>query len=664
MTPTTCLSPILLNERDLAGLHLRPDELRFKVVADPDSWLQTCYDFLRSHFGPEVLDPLQRYVDWLEMNRLGSHPFPFLLMAAYLEDGDRARVVGVISGNVMRIEQSRSKEVKSTPPSFIFAIGHQLTAPVVRSAGIKGVGTRLWNRAIAEAKAITRRFKGRLAYSFLEAENDSVGFWDRLGYRWPQAVTYWQPPLEFDENGGFVHPEVPEIAMLKPVEVQDKRTIERHLLYDVIATVYLNWALSKYRDVLSQEAMKRAESYVMGSLLGRVDSHMPRTPRISLVRIRPGQHHVRSMALSQGIQHGLSPLRSPSSDSLHDFDEMLLAMRDMAFGARTVGAAADVLYAMASDPQCKVVLTLSGAVTIAKLDTLIGEMIERGLIHCVVSTGAAMCHGFNAERGSVHFKLPEKYDDTWLFEQGYDRVYDTIETEYALDELQDILHEILAKQSARGPLCSSDITRLLGEYLASHSKNKGVIGAAHACGVPIFIPAFTDSELGLDFALFNRQSRKEARKGLSFDPFIDFDRYCDFILGTKTRGIISLGGGVPRNWAQQVGPFIDAIERRENAIAVKSVRFKYAVRICPDPPYWGGLSGATYSEGISWGKFVAEDEGGQVAEVYSDYTFVLPLLVKGLFQRLDKAKSHPRTAGQVNREAKDRHIRRPAKRPK
>jgi deoxyhypusine synthase len=664
MTPTTRRSPILFNEDDLARLRIpHPDELKFKVVADPDSWLQTCYDFLRSHFGPETLDPLQRYVDWLEMNRLGSHPFPFLLMAAYLEDGESARIVGAISGNVMRIEESVPKGAHSSPPPFIFAIGHQLTAPAVRNAGIKGVGTRLWRRAIGEAKAIARARHGRLAYSFLEAENDSVGFWDRLGYRWPQAVTYWQPPLEFDENGDFVHPEVPEIALLKPLEVRSKRAIERRLLHDIVATVYVNWALSRYRGVLSPEAMKRAESYVLGSLLGRVDSRMPDTPHIGLVRIQPGQHHVRSMALSQGIQHHLSPLRSPSSSSIGDFDGMLVAMRDMAFGARTLGQAADVLYAMASDPQCQTVLTLSGAATIAKLDTLIAEMIERGLVHCIVSTGAAMCHGFNAERGSEHFKLPEKYDDTWLFEQGYDRIFDTIEMEYALDELQDILHGLLAKRPAKGVLCSSDITRMLGEYLKSHAKNKGVIGAAHACGVPVFIPAFTDSELGLDFALFNRRRRKEGRKGLSFDPFIDFERYCHFMLGTKTRGIVSLGGGVPRNWAQQVGPFMDAIERRENAIAVKSVRFKYGVRICPDPPYWGGLSGATYSEGVSWGKFIAEEEGGKVAEVYSDYTFVFPLLVKGLFQRLDKAKGRERTVPEVNHAGKDRQTGPAKKRP-
>jgi GNAT superfamily N-acetyltransferase len=234
---------------------------------------------------------MERYAEWLEMNRLGVHPFPFVLMAAYLEGGGRALVAGVMSANVMRIERSGQPEVEPAAPSLLFAIGNQLTAPLVRSAGIKGVGTRLWRRAIAEAKAIARGLNGRLAYSFLESEDDSAGFWDRLGYRWPKDVSYWQPPLEFDGNGDFVNPEVREIAMLKPLEVQDRRGIERGLLHDVIATVYLNWALARYRGVLSAEAMNRAESYVMGWLLGRVDSLMPRAPRIPLVRIvQPGRH--------------------------------------------------------------------------------------------------------------------------------------------------------------------------------------------------------------------------------------------------------------------------------------------------------------------------------------------------------------------------------------
>jgi deoxyhypusine synthase len=167
----------------------------------------------------------------------------------------------------------------------------------------------------------------------------------------------------------------------------------------------------------------------------------------------------------------------------------------------------------------------------------------------------------------------------------------------------------------------------------------GLIQSAYTHKVPIFVPAFSDSEIGLDFALFNHYQRQAGQPVLSFDPFLDFERYCSFISSSNVRGILTLGGGVPRNWAQQIGPFLDAIERHKNAVATTSARFKYGLRICPDPPFWGGLSGCTYSEGVSWGKFVPVDEGGHFAEVLSDFSLVFPLLAKGLFQRLDKSRS-------------------------
>ncbi|MCX8064056.1 MAG: deoxyhypusine synthase family protein, partial [Candidatus Hydrogenedentes bacterium] len=63
--------------------------------------------------------------------------------------------------------------------------------------------------------------------------------------------------------------------------------------------------------------------------------------------------------------------------------------------------------------------------------------------------------------------------------------------------------------------------------------------------------------------------------------------------------------------------------------------FQYGVRICPEPVHWGGLSGCTYSEGVSWGKFVSYEEGGRYAEVLCDATVVFPLLMKAIFEELD-----------------------------
>jgi hypothetical protein len=293
MAQPSPLTPALLTDADLDWLRQSRGELgrrlQYKLVVQSDQWLDTSYEFLRRHFGREVLDPPERFRDWLDMNRRGVHPFPFILQTAYVVRERRAWVLGVIAGNLMRVEPSRPDAAKSALRAYVFAIGNQLTEPLARAAGVKGVGTRLWRRAVAEARSITAGLGGRLEYSFLEAENDSVGFWDRMGYRWPRGVTYWQPPLEFDEQGQYVHPEVPEIAMFKPLDVSARRTIGREVIQDVFASVWENWVLHEYRATLSPQAMERAERYVMGTLLDRVESLMPRTPQIGLARIRKGE---------------------------------------------------------------------------------------------------------------------------------------------------------------------------------------------------------------------------------------------------------------------------------------------------------------------------------------------------------------------------------------
>jgi deoxyhypusine synthase len=121
----------------------------------------------------------------------------------------------------------------------------------------------------------------------------------------------------------------------------------------------------------------------------------------------------------------------------------------------------------------------------------------------------------------------------------------------------------------------------------------------------------------------------------NYNPFLDLLSYARFVSGKKRLGIFTIGGGVPRNWAQQVAPFYD-ISSHRLGVELAAPRFRYGVRICPEPVHWGGLSGCTYSEGVSWGKFVPKSEGGRYAEVYSDATVAWPLLVRGALERLGK----------------------------
>ncbi|MBW2257233.1 MAG: deoxyhypusine synthase family protein, partial [Deltaproteobacteria bacterium] len=111
------------------------------------------------------------------------------------------------------------------------------------------------------------------------------------------------------------------------------------------------------------------------------------------------------------------------------------------------------------------------------------------------------------------------------------------------------------------------------------------------------------------------------------------DHYADLAERAERLGIFTIGGGVPRNWAQQVAPYLDVIHTRKGHPGLNQ-RFRYGVRICPEPVHWGGLSGCTYAEGVSWGKFIPPREGGRFAEVASDATIAWPILVKAVLERL------------------------------
>jgi deoxyhypusine synthase len=338
-------------------------------------------------------------------------------------------------------------------------------------------------------------------------------------------------------------------------------------------------------------------------------------------------------SLADGSEDGLealSPLDPARTDSV---DALVRAMGKTAFGGRRLGEAADVLEAMVRDERCYRVITLSGAMTIAKQGLVLCEMIDRGWVDAIVSTGALMTHGLVEGAGMLHFKHRPDMDDALLYRKGYNRVYDTIELEKNLYDTEEILQRALEGVEHGETLASYRICERIGEELERSTEGRAILKSAHRRGVPVYVPAFSDCELGLDFALWNRARDRDGKKRIAFDPFLDLEHFTEQVSRCERMGIFTVGGGVPRNWAQQVAPYLEILSTRMH-LDLPIQRYRYAVRICPEPEHWGGLSGCTYSEGVSWGKFVPESEGGRFAEVYADATIAWPLLVRAVLERL------------------------------
>jgi deoxyhypusine synthase len=335
-----------------------------------------------------------------------------------------------------------------------------------------------------------------------------------------------------------------------------------------------------------------------------------------------------------GYDDGLEPLIPLDLGAVGSVDDLVRAMSQTAFGGRRLGEAADVLEEMIRDDECFRVVTISGAMTIAKQGMVLCEMIDRGWVQAVVSTGALMTHGFVEGAGMLHFKHRPSMRDEALFERGYNRVYDTIELEQNLDDAEHVLGAALADLPEGTVLSSHLLMDRLGAHLSAHVPGRAILKSAYEKRVPIYVPAFTDSELGLDVAIHNRLRRGKGLAPFAFDPFVDLDDFTRRVVASERLGIFTIGGGVPRNWAQQVAPFLEILRSRAGSKDPLR-RYRYAVRICPEPDHWGGLSGCSYTEGVSWGKFIPESEGGRYAEVYADATIAWPLVVRAVMERLD-----------------------------
>lgn len=301
--------------------------------------------------------------------------------------------------------------------------------------------------------------------------------------------------------------------------------------------------------------------------------------------------------------------------------------------AKEISDGAKTFKAMINDRNCTVFLTLSGAMTIAKMSLIICDMIDMGMVQGIASTGALMAHGLIESLGLKHFKYNPKISDRDLAKRCLNRVTDTLEPETNFDQVDETLDKILSK-FGRNPKPISPIVfhRMVGKYLAEkYPKERGVLKSAYEKSVPVFVPAFTDSEIGNDFYVYNILRKRSGKKPIVVNLEHDTEFLVNMAVKSKKMGIFTIGGGVPRNNIQNVAPLLEIMKNRLGDKNLPLRQFSYGCRIAPDSMWYGHLSGCTYSEGKSWRKM---DVNGKFSEIHTDATIALPFMVKYVMEAL------------------------------
>jgi deoxyhypusine synthase len=272
---------------------------------------------------------------------------------------------------------------------------------------------------------------------------------------------------------------------------------------------------------------------------------------------------------------------------------------------------------MLNDPACIIFIGLSGAMIPGGMRRVIRDMIEKKMIDVIVSTGANIFHDLFENFGYRHYVGSEGGNDDDLRKHRIVRVYDALMDDHEINQVIHLLSKVPEELEER--VISS---RRYLEVLGSHLKDEGsILKTASQYGVPVFIPALSDSSIGIGLT-FLHQQKEVPSEGLLIDQIRDSFEIAQLKKMASVTGAIYIGGGVPKNYIQQLGPVSELLFQKESG-------HRYAFQITTDDPKWGGLSGCTFEEAKSWGKI---EKGSSHAAVYMDATIARPLLVGAILQ--------------------------------
>jgi deoxyhypusine synthase len=315
-------------------------------------------------------------------------------------------------------------------------------------------------------------------------------------------------------------------------------------------------------------------------------------------------------------------------------EDALVQLQKCSFQGRNLGRALEVLTNMVKESNCLRVLTLSGAMIPSGMEEILCQAIERKIVNVIVSTGANIIHSIinviNPTR-QIHYVGSDKVDDNDLFRLRINRVYDTYAPEVDFRNAEPVIRKLILekyKPNETYLVCPSEIYHYLGEKLPGRS----FLSVAAKNNVPVFCGASSDTELALDLMHF----RKVDKIKIIYDEMGDIENFAQIIKKHTVHGTIILGGGVPRNWSQQIFPYIDQTKDPGEINPLHG--YAFSVRFHTAMAEDGGLSGCTVSESISWGKY-SSDALNQ--SIWVDSTIAFPLVMTAFFQRMDRLKIIP-----------------------
>lgn len=303
----------------------------------------------------------------------------------------------------------------------------------------------------------------------------------------------------------------------------------------------------------------------------------------------------------------------------HNIIPWVEPMQHAAFSARDLHRAASIYDLMLRDEDCGVILCLAGSLISAGLKKVFVDLIRHNMVDAIVSTGANIVdQDFFEALGFRHYVANEQLKsglyDQELRQLSIDRIYDTLIDEDELRVCDDTITQV-ANQLESRPYSSREFIGEMGRWLTQngHEEAESIVLEAYKRDVPIFVPAFSDCSAG--FGLIAHQAAREEGAYLTIDSVRDFHELSKLKIHCGDTGLLMIGGGVPKNFAQDIVVAADILGH-------EAAMHKYAIQVTVADVRDGALSGSTLKEACSWGKVDTVHE----QMVYSEATLAVPLI--------------------------------------
>lgn len=315
---------------------------------------------------------------------------------------------------------------------------------------------------------------------------------------------------------------------------------------------------------------------------------------------------------------------------------MLSAFNNTSFQSRNLARCVEIFTRMLQDPdEPTIFLGLAGAMIPAGMKKVISTMVKRKMVDVIVTTGANAYHDLVESYGYYHYIGSPEVDDEELYQRRIDRIYDTFadEQKYRLVDrkIMALADKIRTENVDVMSMSSREFLHELGRLINGEGledeKKSSFVWNCWRQNVPIFVPALADSSIGLGLTQHYIKFLKGGLEPLGIDPIKDNHEIFEMKKMAKKTGVIYVGGGVPKNYIQQTAYL-------EDMFGIADRGHDYGFQITTDRPEWGGLSGCTFKEGVSWGK---DKHTGEFVTCYCDATIALPLIVKAVLERLGNA---------------------------